>query len=75
MEINTFTQFCCWRHEDEILQNCTTAEEAFKKVQHLIKLPAGKNHAVEIERAIKQIQLLQDSVMNNYMLLLQILRH
>lgn len=55
-----------WRHEDEILQNCTTAEEAFQKFQHLIKLPAGKNHAVEIERAIKQIQLLQDNVMNNY---------
>ena len=32
----------------------------------MIKLPAGKNHAVEIERAIKQIQLLQDNVMHNY---------
>jgi hypothetical protein len=32
----------------------------------LIKLPAGKNHAVEIERAIKQMQLLQDNVINNY---------
>jgi hypothetical protein len=25
-----------------------------------------KNHAVEIERAIKQMQLLQDNVINNY---------
>jgi hypothetical protein len=49
-----------WRHEDEILQNCTTAEEAFKKVQHLIKLPAGKIHAVEIERAIKHVLCHQD---------------
>ena len=32
----------------------------------MIKLPAGKNHAVEIERAIKQMQLLQDNVINNY---------
>jgi hypothetical protein len=29
-------------------------------------LPAGKNHVVEIERAIKQMQLLQDNVINNY---------
>ncbi|XP_033758253.1 uncharacterized protein LOC117340598 [Pecten maximus] len=55
-----------WRCEENILQGYSTAQEAFKNLHCLLQCPNSNRYALEIENAIKQIQSLEDRVMQNY---------
>ena len=55
-----------WRKEKELTNGFDSAEEAFQHKNHLLQKPPTNQQADDIARAVKQIQSLEDKVMNDY---------
>lgn len=54
-----------WRNEKDIMSDFPSAKEAFFNCKEKLKIP-DSTFGEEIQRAVRQIQLLQDEVQKNY---------
>ena len=55
-----------WRKEKELTNGFDSAEEAFQHKNHLLQKPFTNQQADDIAKAVKQIQSLEDKVMNDF---------